>query len=116
MLTLRILVAAESEGGVIAGLNGAHVGADGTYGTRRPRAVHGRGQSLIPWYRDNMSERQTTVRMPDALHERLRREVSVSRTPANAIIIDAIRRELNERDFQRGREATEALLASEGGR
>ncbi len=48
-----------------------------------------------------MSERQTTVRMPDALHERLRREVSVSRTPANAIMVDAIRRELDEREAGR---------------
>lgn len=48
-----------------------------------------------------MSDRQTTVRLPDTLHERLRREVSISRTPANSIIIDAVRRALDERDSMR---------------
>jgi len=46
-----------------------------------------------------MSEvtQQTTVRMPVEMHERLRREAFDSRTPANAIIVEAVREYLNDR-------------------
>lgn len=38
------------------------------------------------------------MRLPVDLHDRLRREAYETRTPANVIMVDAIRRELDTRD------------------
>lgn len=48
-----------------------------------------------------MSRHALTLRLPEALAERLRREAFDTRTPANTIMVDALRRELDQRDRAR---------------